>query len=321
MSEAIRFSVVIPVKNEEINIAKCLGSLARLISTAEPFEVIVVDNGSTDRTLEVVNGFCGTLQLIVLQQPGVFISAMRNRGAAYAKGTWLAFLDSDCEVYPNWLIEAQNAITSGCGSVFGSFYGIPSNSSWVARHWYGDRERKPRGETSFLPSGDLFLKSKVFEKIGRFNETIQTNEDVELCRRARAAGHPVYCVPELAVIHWGTPQTIGQFFKKNRWHGAHVLKVFLQNLPRLVNLKPLLFSFYMMLCLIGAGVSLFLALFERHYIPLLLAVLALLLPSCVLGIAAALKTRKLSAVAPMSVLFFIYGVARVASLLYIRPGR
>lgn len=321
MSEAIRFSIVIPVKNDEENIARCLSSLTRLATPAALLEVIVVDNGSTDRTLEVVNSYFGALPLIVLVRPWLFISALRNLGAALAKGTWIAFLDSDCEVRADWLDGAQKAIASGWGSVFGSFYGIPDDSSWVASYWYGDRERKPGGEISYLPAGDLFLHGEVFKKLGGFDESIQTNEDVELCQRARAAGFSVMCVPELSVIHWGTPQTVGQFFKKNRWHGTHVLRVFLQNLPRLLNLKPLLLAFYTMLCMIAVGICLFLAAFRGHYIPLLLAVIVLLLPACALGVNAAIKTRKPKALAPMSVLFLIYALARASSLLHVRPGR
>lgn len=321
MSEAFRFSIVVPVKNDEKNIFKCLDSLTRLSGTAGAFEVIVVDNGSTDRTVEVVNRFRDSLCLTVLTKPDVFISALRNSGGAIAKGSWLVFLDSDCQVRNNWLSEAQAAIDSGCGSIIGSYYEIPDSSTWVARYWFGDRQRKPRGQTPFLPSGDLFFQKDVFERIGGFNEGIQTNEDVEICRRAAQAGFPVFCIPELAVIHWGTPQTLVQFFKKNRWHGKHVLKVFLQNPLLLLNIKPLLLTFYTILCLAGIGASFVLAFLHGNHAPLLLAVLALLVPPCGLGLFAAIKMRSPMAVAPMSILYLVYALARAASLGYARTSR
>ncbi len=321
MPEAICFSIVIPVKNDEVNIARCLSSLTRLAAPYVLLEVIVVDNGSTDRTLEIVNDYLGALPLTILVRPGLFISALRNLGASIAKGTWIAFLDSDCEVRANWLDWAQKTIASGWGNVFGSFYEIPEDSSWVATYWYGERERKHGGEISYLPAGDLFFRGDVFRKLGGFDESIQTNEDVEVCQRARTAGFPVVCVPELSVIHWGTPQTIGQFFRKSRWHGTHGLRVFLQNLPRLLNLKPLLLAFYTILCLIAVGICLFLAVFGGHHLPLVMAAIALLLPFCMLGADAAIKTRKPRAILPMGVLFFVYALARASAFLYVRPHR
>jgi glycosyltransferase involved in cell wall biosynthesis len=321
MSEAIRFSVVIPVKNDEKNIARCLGSLARLLPPSAPFEVIIVDNGSTDHTVAIAKSFCGTIPLIVLIRPDCFISALRNTGASLATGTWLAFLDSDCEVKADWLTRAETFATAGGVSVFGSFYLIPEESSWVARYWYGETERKPRGQTSFVPSGDLFFEKAVFDRIGGFNEKIQTNEDVEICQRVGAAGFPVVCFPELAVIHWGTPQSLGQFFRKNRWHGTHVFHVFIRNLPRLLNLKPLMLAFYTLLSSAMAVVCVILGLCQRNFIPFLISLVLLALPCLVLGVVSAIRTKRLAAIGPMSALFLVYALARASSLLHTRPKR
>ena len=315
MSEAIRFSVVIPVKNDEGNIFKCLSSLVHLSYPSEQFEVIVVDNGSTDGTLAVVEGFRSSLPLCILVRPNIYISALRNAGVLVARGEWIAFLDSDCETKPDWLLEAQKAISEGIVGVFGSFYVIPPGSSWIARTWYGEREWKPKGEISYLPAGNLFIKKQNFEALGGFNANIQTNEDFELCERARHAGFSVLCIPEVGVIHWGTPQTLREFYKKNRWHGTHVLRVFLQNFPRLLNLKPLLLAFYTALCLLGGLFCLAFAIFTGHTTPLLIVITALLLPPCLLGLTAAAKTNKPESALPMATLFLVYALARASCLV------
>src|SRR5215510_10532530 len=229
------FSVIIPMRNEEENIARCLTSLQHLQISAEEFEVIVVDNGSSDRSVEVARQFQRFINREILERPGIYISGARNAGAAVARGSYLAFLDADCEAKPEWLSQAARMISRGSPGVFGSFYLIPDGSSWVARNWYGDRERKEGGAVSDLPGGDLFVSRELFCRLQGFDESIQTNEDFEFCQRARADGMSICSLPELSVIHWGTPQSVAGFFRRHRWHGMHVLRVFLRNLPALYN--------------------------------------------------------------------------------------
>src|SRR5437867_13391940 len=90
------FSIIIPVRNEEHNIARCLSALSKSQTAPHVFEIIVVDNGSTDRTREVAAGCVSTSPLIVLARPDAYIALGRNAGAALAQGTYFALLGSDC---------------------------------------------------------------------------------------------------------------------------------------------------------------------------------------------------------------------------------
>src|ERR1041385_3066715 len=92
----ISISIIIPALNEEKMIGRCLDSLTRLAFAHDRFEVLVVDNGSRDKTLMIAYSFKDRLNLKVLQQAGVRISALRNLGARSASGEIVAFLDADC---------------------------------------------------------------------------------------------------------------------------------------------------------------------------------------------------------------------------------
>lgn len=309
------FSIIIPVRNEEHNIAKCLSALSRLQTVPYLIEIIVVDNGSTDRTREVAAGFVSTLGLQVLQWPNGYIAAVRNAGAAVAQGKYLTFLDSDCEVLPDWLAQAWLAISRGITGVFGSYYLIPKDSSWIARYWHEVHEKSKAGDVPYLPAGDLFVTRELFQRVGGFDETIQTNEDYEFCQRVRATGHPITCIPELAVIHWGTAQSLVAFYRKNRWHGMHVFRVFLRNLPALYNVKPIALALYTLCCILGLLISIGIALQGGSLRYFDAFVLALLVPALALGIRSAVSARRVEAVVPFAALYLAYGLARASAII------
>src|ERR1051326_6769675 len=263
---AVAVSIIIPALNEERMIGGCLESLAELDLPPQQakgglagcpgiarvrFEVIVVDNGSTDRTLEIAKSFQDRLNLKILEKAGVRISALRNLGAHEAQGSIVAFLDADCLAPKSWL-EHMVGLAPGEGAgVLGAHYLLPQDSSWVGKTWHRYHEAEKAGEVSHVPAGDLIMRREDFLHLGGFDETIQTNEDYELCERARANGMRVRAVPEIGVVHLGTAQSLRVFFRKQAWHGTHVIKVFLRNVSGSHNLKAVLFAGYTLLCLLG----------------------------------------------------------------------
>lgn len=322
----VSVSVIVPTLNEERMIGKCLESLAESDYPRDRFEVIVVDNGSRDRTLEIARSFSTRLRLTVLQQAGVNISGLRNLGAAAAKGEVLAFVDADCSIRANWMEKAILHLASEDAGVIGGDYEIPENSSWVARVWFDIAYATKDGEVTFVPSGNMLMKSSTFRQIGGFNETLKTSEDCELCFRAHEAGFPVRLIREIAVIHWGTPQTLKQFYRKQVWHGTHVAKVFFQNLRAMTNFWAVAFAAYMLIAGLIVVFGGFLALFYREYLVLCLALCALLLGPLLCSI------RKLRFfhgkmfwlnLAPLTLLYLTWGIARARSLMVLRilhPG-
>src|SRR5687768_6165597 len=98
-------SFIVPVLNGEKHIQRCLFSLRNLASTKNSYEIVILDNGSTDGTHKVIRALGFELSV----ESGVSVATLRNRGAATASGEYLAFVDADVELARDWL---QHGIAS-----------------------------------------------------------------------------------------------------------------------------------------------------------------------------------------------------------------
>ena len=211
------FSVIIPAKNEEANISVCLDSIFSNRYPSERYEVIVVDNGSDDRTVAVAVSRNAT----VAQLPDVNISALRNHGAKLAGGRVLAFMDADCTVAVDWLQQASRYLEQPDVALFGSPPGIPQESTWVQRTWFlvrgrtGDHEVT---EVSWLESMNMFIPRHLFFKVDGFNEELVTCEDVDISYRLAEHGRIISDV-RIKATHHGEARTLREFFRKERWRG------------------------------------------------------------------------------------------------------
>lgn len=103
------FSIIIPVYNAEKYLNTCISSI--LAQTYTHYELILVDDGSTDQSSEICNRYAAQDKRInVIHQKNGGVSRARNKGIDAAKGEWICFVDSDDEVKPNWLeYYANNA--------------------------------------------------------------------------------------------------------------------------------------------------------------------------------------------------------------------
>ncbi len=315
----VSVSIIIPALNEEKMIGRCLESLTRLAFARDRFEVLVVDNGSRDKTLAVVESFKDRLNLKVLQHAGVRISALRNLGARAAAGDILAFLDADCLAPADWLDRIFALAPADGAGVLGAHYLLPQDSSWVGRTWHTYQEAPKSGEVSHVPAGDLVMRREDFLKLGGFDETIQTNEDYELCERARKAGMRVRAFPQIGVVHLGTAQSLRVFFRKQAWHGTHVIKVFLRDPLKSHNRKAVFFASHTLLSLAALLAGIAWAFGSKDpWLFSAVALAALCLPPAVLSAKQVFASRKFSHFFPLFALYLTYGIARAKSLLSTR---
>ena len=308
-------SVIVPALNEESVIGRCLASLQQQKLPKACFEVIVVDNGSTDRTKEIARSFRGSLSVTVLDRSGVRISALRNFGAAVARGTFLAFLDADCVAPPHWLQQTADLLRADDSRIIGAQYRIPANSSWVAKAWYGDLWRLKHGAVSYVPGGDLAASRELFVNLGGFDETIVTSEDTEFCERAAAASVPILAVPSLSVVHLGTPQTLEGFYRKQSWHGINVHRLFLRDMLHSKSRKAMLFAVYMLIGIALAIAGVCAGAVYGNVAAALVGAAVPLAGPLVLASLASLERKRWNYLLPLTVLYAAYGLARAMCLL------
>ena len=211
-------SFVIPVFNSEQYIARCLRSIRNLCFPEAAYEVLIIDNGSTDRTHHIMRDLGFTFQVI----PKVNVSTLRNRGAALAQGDYLAFVDSDVELTPRWLHNGLAPFADSQVVACGCFPGVPQEATWVQQAWdihqRGRQSVDKPGSVPWLPSMNLLVRCDTFLAVSGFNEHLETAEDVDLCYRLGQYG-AILCNRAMEATHWGEARDVCTFWRKEVWRG------------------------------------------------------------------------------------------------------
>jgi GT2 family glycosyltransferase len=195
-----------------------LASLADLQTHGKfQYEVVVVDNASTDPTPEVVETFRSTTRWNVryVHESRKGIAFARNRGVREATGEWVAFFDDDQLADANWLWALWSYATEhelwGVGGAV--VLKLPDDCSRqlhaTVRMLLGEalhsQQPFPYSHKYTFGTGNLMLHRRVFEQVGLFNEVfVARAEDTDLFCRIYSAGIPTWYVPE-AIVHHMTP--------------------------------------------------------------------------------------------------------------------
>ena len=231
-------SIVIPVFNEERYIGECLSSVMNINYPSECLEVILVDNGSTDRTLEIAREY----PVRILVKEDVRVGAVRNYGVSHAAGDIIVFLDADCVVEPTWLSEGVGKLSDGKLSVIGGQYLMRESPSWLEKYWVLSNSKTQVYQTT-LVGGCIFIQKTVFDAMNGFDETLNSGEDSDLTNRLRQHGILVIIDPALSVVHLGYPSTLHSFVKRQIWHSADYINKFPSSLRDKVFLLSCIFLF------------------------------------------------------------------------------
>ncbi len=207
-------SFIIPAFNEQAVIADTLKNIT-IFAPRDEFEVILVDNGSTDDTASIATN----LGAKVVACGSGTIAAVRNYGVKHSRGDILVFIDADVLLTESWQKHIQAQITELRRQpmlVTGSRCHPPKNKNWFNVHWYKYMTNQHSG---YINSGHLITSKTLFDKIGGFTESLRTAEDHDFCVKAKSAGAEIIPNFELITIHDGYPKTLKQFVQRERWHG------------------------------------------------------------------------------------------------------
>ena len=220
----MKLSVIIPSLNAADTIATQLEALASQ-RWSEPWEVIISDNGSTDKTLAIIERYGNRLlNLHVVDSSDRRGAAhARNVGAQAATGDALAFCDADDEVASDWVAAIGEALREY--DLVASRFDIEKlNAPWVQksrenpqidglqRLWYPPY-------LSHASGSGLGLKRSLHEAVGGFDESFCFLEETDYCLRIQLAGVKIHFVPD-AVVYYRYRHTFGGIFHQGRHYAT-----------------------------------------------------------------------------------------------------
>jgi len=215
-------SVIIPTHNSESTIERCIRSLTLQSYPREKFEIIVVDDGSKDQTVEYAKK--DGADMIVISEPCTLGHA-RNLAAEKAQGKFLAYIDSDCEAKEGWLgtiakeLETLSAITGPIEN--GASQSLVAWSEYLLE-FSEFNEYKSRSQTNFLPGCNQACTKESYKAAGGFPD-LRLSEDVFFGESLKRAGIIPYFIPEMQIRHLGTTD-MKKFLSKMELYGRYTVR-------------------------------------------------------------------------------------------------
>ena len=200
-------SVIVPARNASALLPRTLGAIRESDYPAERWELIVVDDGSSDDTAAVAALHADTV--VKLGHRAFGPAYARNRGFDVCRGDFVLFIDADVVVQKNTLRRFAEALQADptLGAVFGSYDDRPEAQGFVSQyrnllHHYVHQQNPGDVETFWAGAG--MVRREVFEEAGMYDEWHYARpqiEDIELGGRIRALGRRIVLRPEIQVKH------------------------------------------------------------------------------------------------------------------------
>ncbi len=204
-NSAPKISVYIPVFNGEAYLRPCIDGLLKQNYQAD--EILIIDDGSTDRTAQIAQSYGNAVRLIQHPQ-NMGLSAARNTGLQNARNSLVACLDVDCVPSTGWLsvityaLLADPNIAGVGGNLFETNVDSPADQ-YRCKHMnqsWGDLGLK---NPAFLFGANAIYRRDAIAKVGFYNTEFRTNgEDVDMCSRLKTAGYDLIYEPRAFAYHF-----------------------------------------------------------------------------------------------------------------------
>lgn len=273
-SPAAFVSVIIPVRNEEKFIARCLQAVVDQNYPQDRMEILVVDGRSEDRSPEIAAELSSRYPLIeLLDNPKLNAPAGLNLGIREARGDVIVRVDGHCLLEPDYVSQCVRCLReTGADNVGGLMQAVGQDyvsqvialalsslfGSGGSKFHYAAREQYV--DTVYLGA----FPRHVFDEIGFFNESLMRNQDYELNYRIRAAGGKVFLSPAIRSYYYGR-STLRDLWQQYFQYGFWKLEM-IQMHPRSVQPRHLAAPLFVF-CLLATGL---LSLVHRGFLKLLL---------------------------------------------------
>lgn len=215
MLKKIKVSLICTVKNEEDTIQDLLNSIAN--QSRKPDEIIIVDGGSTDKTVQIIREFIKSknLPIKLIVAPNANIAQGRNIAIRNSKYSIIASTDGGCKLDPNWL---RNIIApfekSNVDVVSGVYVPWCENEFEETASYLIFPDIKKLDPNKFLPSGrSIAFKKEAWETVEGYPEWLYTAEDTLFDLRLRKIGMK-FALARNAIVYWRVRKNIKGIFKQ-----------------------------------------------------------------------------------------------------------
>ncbi|QEG36040.1 glycosyltransferase [Bythopirellula goksoeyrii] len=319
-------SIITVALNEAKNIPRLKQSIDSLvIPDGISVETVLVDNGSQDETVRIA---CKHGYHVLASAPNLNLASCRNVGIESSSGDWLAFIDADCEIDKDWLLSMEPFLQLDSAILIGWPVRPPSPATWVQRAWQThwsqktnlvemqyDRQVVAHDAYRLICTNNMAFSRAVSDMLGGFDISLHTGEDSDFAIRASNAKVNVLGLPQMGVIHHGEPATLKAFYRQQTWHmnlSAYNTAIQGFKVPR--GLNALLFTclFGVLLLVFAMSITMFCVSTEIIFLPFIF-----LLPTFLLLLATrtSFRAQKPRQLLPLCVVYFVFGIARLAKVL------
>jgi glycosyltransferase involved in cell wall biosynthesis len=219
-------SVVIPTYNSASTLPKTVEALYNQDYPRELLEIVVVDDGSTDKTREVLQGY----PIRYFHQGKAGPAKARNTGWKNSRGDIICFTDADCIPQRNWVSELVHGYQDDRVGAVGGSYGIANKENILADCIYQEiiqRHSIMPLHPKVLGSYNFSARKGLLQELNGFNEeyTMASGEDNDLSYRIRKKGYSLVFNREARVAHYH-PQRFLKYLRTQFWHGYWRVKLY-----------------------------------------------------------------------------------------------